>query len=194
MEQRPDPLWRQRPARSRKRVVAILVSLVAVYVAFIAVKAPGSCGAPGGGPCGAAISRAVGARFDVRVTPRAPVPLPICHRRERKYYEPGDSLIREACITGHADWYHAVVTYHGAARWVACTLVGYDAGGRRLWSGTWGMPMLPVVPAPVAVAVRMHAGQTLTVDFHLPSVSQGGPPGPVARYVAHCQTLAGEPS
>jgi hypothetical protein len=174
------------------RVVVILVAAVAIYVAFIAVKAPGSCSAPGGGPCRGAGTNA--ARFDVRVTPRAPVRLPVCLRRERRYYEPGDSLIREACTPGRADWYRAVVTFHGAETWVGCTLVGYAAGGRRLWSGSWGMPMLPLVPAPVAVAVRMHAGGTLTVDYHLPSVAQGGPPGPVARYDAHCETLAAEPS
>ena len=173
-------------------MVAIAVAVVAVYVGFIALKAPGSCGAHGGGPC-----RAVGtvtAQFVVRVTPRGPVPLSVCLRRERRYYQQGDSLIRKACTPGRADWYHAVVTYHGPPRWVGCALVGYDAGGRRLWSRAWGMPMLPVVPEPVAVAARMHAGETVTVEYHLPSVSQGGPPGPVARYVAHCQTLAAEPS
>jgi hypothetical protein len=122
------------------------------------------------------------------------VPQPICLRRERRFYQAGDSLIRPACKPGAADWYHAVVRYQGAERWVGCTVVGYDAGGRRLWPGSWSMPMLPVVPEPVAVAVRMHAGETLTVDYHLPGVSQGGPPGPVARYVAYCQTLAAEPS
>jgi hypothetical protein len=66
-----------------------------------------------------------------------------------------------------------VVTYHGAESWVESTPVGYDTAGRRLWSGSWAIPMRPVVPEPVAVAVRMHSGQTVSVDFHLLSVSQG---------------------
>ena len=191
MDRRPDPLWREHPARSRRRVLAILVGLIAVYVGFIALKAPGSCSAPGGGPCG---TRTIGSQFRVRVTPRAPVPVPICLRRERTFYQPGDGLIRQACTPGPADWYHAVVTYHGVRKWVGCALVGYDAAGRRLWSDAWGMPMLPVVPEPVAAALMMHSGQTVTVDFHLTGVSQGGPPGPVTRYVAHCRTFAAEPS
>jgi hypothetical protein len=56
------------------------------------------------------------------------------------------------------------------------------------------MPLLPVVPEPVAAAVRMHPGQTITVDYHLPAVAQGGPRGPVARYTARCSALAAEPS
>jgi hypothetical protein len=132
--------------------------------------------------------------FDVRVVPRLPLPLAVCLSRERAYYPPGDSLIQEACRPGHATWYHAVVSYRGDGTvFVGCTLVGYDASGRRLWPGAWGMPMEPVVPQAVAATVRMRPGQTVTVDYHLPGVSQGGPPGPVAHFVAHCQTLAGEP-
>jgi hypothetical protein len=55
------------------------------------------------------------------------------------------------------------------------------------------MPMLPVVPEPVAAVMRMHPGQTITVDYHLPAVSQGGPRGPVASYTARCRALAAEP-
>jgi hypothetical protein len=54
--------------------------------------------------------------------------------------------------------------------------------------------MLPTVPSPVAAVVRVHGGQTIRVDYHLPGVSQGGPPGPVAWYTAQCQTYAAEPS
>lgn len=190
MDRRPDPLWRDRPARSRRRVLAIAVVVVAAYVGYIGLQAPGSCSAPGGGPCAAAAPT-----FSVRVTPRPPVPVAVCLRRERAFYEPGDSLIRQACRPGRADWYHAVVTYHGgASAWVGCAVVGYDRGGRRLWPHSWAMPLLPVVPAPVAAVLRMHHEQRITVDYHLPGISQGGPPGPVARYVGRCYTYAAEPS
>lgn len=187
---RPDPRWRDHPARSRRRVVALTAIVVAVYAGYVSMHAPGSCSIPGGGPCGA--SAAV---FDVRVMPRSPVPIAVCLRRERAFYAPGDSLIRQACRPGRADWYHAVVTYRGAPpAWVGCRLVGYDTRGRRLWPRSWAMPLLPVVPSPVAAVVRMHHGQRVTVDYHLPGVSQGGPPGPVARYLGRCSTYAAEPS
>jgi hypothetical protein len=184
VDRRPDPLWRERPARSRKRVIAITAIAVAAYVAYVGLNAPGSCSAPGGGPCNAAVPP-----FFIRVIPRQPVALAACLRRERGYYEAGDSLIDEACRPGRADWYHAVVTYRGTdAAWVGCAVVGYDARGTRLWPRSWGMPLLPVVPTPVAAVIRMHKGQTMRVDYHLPGVRQGGPPGPVTRYIGHCHT------
>ena len=190
MDRRPDPLWRERPTRSRRRVLAIAVVGIAAYVAYVGLNAPGSCSAPGGGRC-----RAAAPQFVIRVVARQPIALSVCLRRERVYYEPGDSLINQACRPGRADWYHAVVTNRGAdSAWVGCAVVGYDADGTRLWPRAWGMPLIPVVPSPVAAVIRMHGGQTLKVDYHLPGVRQGGPPGPVARYVGHCQTYAAEPS
>lgn len=190
MGRRTDPLWRDHPARSRRRVLALAAVVVAVYVGYVSLNAPGSCSAPGGGPCGAAA-----AEFGIRVTPRPPLPLPTCLRRERAFYQAGDSLIRQACRPGRADWYHAVVTYLGGTdAWVGCAVTGYSAGGRRLWPRSWAMPLLPVVPSPVGAFIRMHHGQTITVDYHLPGTRQGGPPGPVARYVGRCQTYAAEPS
>jgi hypothetical protein len=53
MDRRPDPLWRQRRQTSRSKVILVVVGLTAVYVGFIALNAPGSCSAPGGGPCSA---------------------------------------------------------------------------------------------------------------------------------------------
>jgi hypothetical protein len=46
----------QRVGPSWKRVLATLVVAVAAYVALIAVKAPGTCSAPGGGPCGTSVA------------------------------------------------------------------------------------------------------------------------------------------
>jgi hypothetical protein len=103
MDQRPDPLWRERPARSRKRVLAMTAVAVAAYVAYISTNAPGSCSAPGGGPCNAAAPQ-----FSVRVVPRQPPSLAVCLRRERARNEAGDRLINQACRPGRADWYHAV--------------------------------------------------------------------------------------
>ncbi len=84
--------------------------------------------------------------------------------RRRPLHVAGDSLINRACQPGRADWYHAVV------------------------------PLIPVVPSPVAAGVRMHAGQTITVDYHLPGVREGGPPGPLVRYVGHCRAFAADPA
>jgi len=190
MDQRPDPLWRDRPTRSRKRVLTVTVVAVAAYVAYISMNAPGSCSAPGGGPCNAA-----GPQVFIRVVPRQPVPLAVCLRRERAYYEAGDRLIDQACRPGRADWYHAVVTYRGRdAAWVGCAVVGYDAVGTRLWPRPWAMPLIPVVPSPTGSVLRMHGKQTIKVDYHLPGARLGGPPGPVARYVGHCATYTAEPS
>jgi hypothetical protein len=119
----------------------------------------------------------------------------VCLRRERPYYPAGDSLLNEACKPGRADWYHAAITYRGEdAAWVGCTVVGYDAGGMRLWPRSWAIPLIPVVPSPVAAVLRMRGGQTIRVDYHLPGVRQGGPRGPVTRYVGRCHTYAAEPS
>ena len=119
----------------------------------------------------------------------------MCLRRERAYYEAGDRLINEACKPGRADWYHAVVTYRGRdTAWVGCAIVGYDAVGTRLWPRPWVMPLRPVVPPPTGAVLQMHGEQTIKVDYHLPGVHQGGPPGPVARYVGHCATYTTEPS
>jgi len=52
----------------------------------------------------------------------------------------------------------------------------------------------PVVPPPTGAVLQMHGEQTIKVDYHLPGVHQGGPPGPVARYVGHCATYTTEPS
>jgi hypothetical protein len=190
MDWRPDPLWRERPARTRKRVLLISAVAVAAYVAYVSVNAPGSCSAPGGGPCNAA-----GPQVVIHVTPRQPLALATCVRRERAYHEAGERLINQACRPGRADWYHAVVTYRGRdAAWVACVLVGYDAVGTRLWPRQWIMPLTPAVSSsPVPAVLRMHGGQTITVDYHLPGMRHGGPPGPVARYVGHCQTYTAEP-
>jgi hypothetical protein len=190
MDRPPDPLWREHPARSRRRVLAISAVVVAAYVGYVSVNTPGSCSAPGGGPCGA--DAAVVA---IRVSPRPPLPLPACLRRERAFYQAGDGLIRRACRPGRADWYHAVVTYRGTTdTWVGCAVTGYDAGGHRLWPRPWGIPLIPMVPSPVGAVQRMHHGQTITVDYHLPGIRQGGPPGPVARYVGRCQTYPAAPS
>ena len=189
MDQRPDPLWRERPTRSRKRVLVITAIAVAAYVAYVSVNAPGSCSVPGGGPCNAA-----GPQVVIHVIPRHPLSLPVCLRRERAYYEAGDRLINQACKPGRADWYHAVVTYRGRyAAWVRCAVVGYDAVGTRLWPRPWSMPLTPVVPPPTGAIQRMHGGQTITVDYHLPGARQGGPPGPVTRYVGHCATYTTAP-
>jgi hypothetical protein len=189
MDWRPDPLWRERPTRSRKRVLLITAVAVCAYVAYISTNAPGSCSAPGGGPC-----TAPAPLFSVHVLPRKPVELAVCLRREGGYYEAGDSLVNQACRPGRADWYHAVVTYRGRdAAWVGCAVVGYDAYGTRLWPRPWVMPLRPVVPSPVGALVRMHGGQTIKVDYHLPGVRQGGPPGPVARYVGRCQAYTAAP-
>lgn len=56
------------------------------------------------------------------------------------------------------------------------------------------MPLIPVVPSPTAAVLRMRGGQTIKVDYHLPGIPRGGPPGPVARYVGHCATYTTEPS
>jgi hypothetical protein len=184
MDGRPDPLWRQRPARSRTRVLGITAIAVAAYVAYLSVNAPGSCSAPGGGPCNAA-----GPQIVIRVIPRQPLSLPVCRRRERAFYGAGDRRITAACNPGRADWYHAVVTYRGRdPAWVKCGVIGYDASGRRLWPRAWDMPLTPVVPPPTGAAQRMHGGPTMEVDYHLPGRRRGGPPGPVARYVGRCAT------
>lgn len=70
----------------------------------------------------------------------------------------------------------------------------YDAVGTRLWPRPWVMPLIPVVPSPTAAVLRMRGGQTIKVDYHLPGIPRGGPPGPVARYVGHCATYTTEPS
>jgi hypothetical protein len=191
MDWQPDPLWREHPARSRKRVLGIAAVAVAAYVAYISTNAPGSCSAPGGAPCNAA-----GPPVVIRVVPRKPMSLPVCMRRERAHYEAGDRLVTAPCKPGRADWYHAVVTYRGRdAAWVGCAVVGYDAYGTRLWPRPWELPLTPVVPSPpVPAVVRMHGGQTITVDYHLTGERQGGPPGPVARYVGHCATYTTAPS
>ena len=171
-------------------MLAITAVAVAAYAAFVGLEAPGSCGVPGGGPCNAAVPQ-----FLVRVLPRKPESVAVCLRRERRYYEAGDSLLTQACKPGRADWYHAVVTYRGRdAAWVGCMVVGYDAGGKRLWPRSWAIPLIPFVPSPVAAVLRMHDGQTVSVDYHLPGARQGGPRGPVARYVGHCYAYAAEPS
>jgi hypothetical protein len=190
VDRRPDPLWRDRPARSRKHVLAITAAAVAAYVAYVSTNAPGSCSAPGGGPCNAGRPQVV-----IHVVPRQPVSLAVCLRRERAFYEAGDRLITAACKPGRADWYHAVVTYRGRdAAWVRCAVVGYDAAGTRLWPRPWAMPLTPVVPPPTGAVQRMHGGQTIKVDYHLPGERHGGPPGPVARYVGRCATYMTAPT
>ena len=172
-------------------MLLITAVAVAAYVAYISTNAPGSCSAPGGGPCNAAVPL-----FAVRVVPRKPVALAVCLRRERRYSDAGDRLIHRACRPGSADWYHAVVTYRGRkATWVACTVVGYDADGTRLWRRPWGMPLTPVVPSPaIPAVVRMRSGQTIKVDYHLPGMRRDGPPGPVARYVGRCSSYDTAPT
>jgi hypothetical protein len=184
MDPRPDPLWRERTTRSRKRVLGITAVAVAVYVAFVGLNAPGSCSVPGAGPCNAAVPRVF-----IHVIPRPRLPLAVCMRRERAYYPDGGMLLERACRPGPADWYHAVVTYRArGAAWIGCDVVGYDADGTRLWPTPLAMPLTPVASSPTAAERRMHGGQTITVDYHLPGVRRGGPPGPVARYVGHCRS------
>jgi len=79
LDRRPDPLWWMRPRHSRRFVFAVIVGVTAVYLGLIALRAPGTCSASGGGPCGA-----LGA-IVATVTPISPLSVAVCAGEMRRW-------------------------------------------------------------------------------------------------------------
>lgn len=118
-DQRPDPLWRTRPGRSRRTVVLVVIGVVALYVALIATHAPGTCSAPGGGPCGGGIFG--------RVTPIAQ-PAPSVCLAEMHRWGYSSTFAEEACGQGRRrPWFHAVITNStDSATAILCNVDAYE--------------------------------------------------------------------
>ncbi len=127
MDRRPDPLWWMRPRHSRRFVFAVIVGVTAVYLGLIALRAPGTCSAPGGGPCGA-----LGA-IVATVTPISPLSVAVCagEMRRRGY---SHSYAVEACGQGRRRaWFRAAITNTTGDRTaVLCNVDAYRRSGRRL--------------------------------------------------------------
>jgi hypothetical protein len=127
VDRRPDPLWWTRPRHSRRFVFAVIVGAVAVYVALIALHAPGTCSAPGGGPCGA--SDAIVAS----VRPISQLSIAAC-AREMGRWGYSHSYAVQACGQGRRRaWFRAVITNTtGVTTAVLCNVDAYRRSGRRL--------------------------------------------------------------
>jgi hypothetical protein len=178
VDRRPDPLWREHPARSRRRVLLIVLGLTAVYVALIALKAPGTCSAPGGGPCRATPH---GSSITSVVERIAPLPERACVAEVRRFHY-SISVARSLCAPGSdRPWFRARVTNDATATYVRCNVDGFR-GGRRV---ARRVP-LPVGVVQLPAGMHLNRRQTRTVEWYFDSSA------PTAittarRFVARCQ-------
>ncbi len=184
IDQRPDPLWRTRPARSRRTVFLVIVGAVAVYVALIATHAPGSCSVPGGGPCSGGVA------ILGRVTPTARPALAVCEAEIRRWgYSSrfGD----EACRQGRRQpWFRAVIiNTTDSTTAVLCNVDAYQHTSRIARN-----VVLPVFivknPGVMFVGAHHHRNLTWYFDPHdAPAVV-----AEATRFVAHCRTNPDAPT
>jgi hypothetical protein len=108
-------------------VLVVIVAVTAVYVALIALHAPGTCSAPGGGPCGAS------AAIVATVIPISPLAVTECAAEMNRW---GYSHLYavEACGQGRRRaWFRAAITNTtGTTTAVLCNVDAYLRSGRRL--------------------------------------------------------------
>jgi hypothetical protein len=176
-DQRPDPLWRTRPGRSRRSALLIIVGAVAVYVALIATHAPGSCSVPGGGPC-------TGGAILGRVTPIAP-PAPAVCKAEMHRWGYSSSFSDQACRQGRRrPWFYAVITNTtDSTTAVLCDVDAYQHSERIARNVV--LP-ISIVKAPGVMVIGAHFHRNVLWYF-----DPHDAPATVAdatHFVTHCRT------
>jgi hypothetical protein len=178
LEQRPDPLWRERTGYSRRGALLIVLGvLVVVYGAAIVVRPPGSCSLPGAGPCGA------GAAIVASVKPIAALTRHDCRAEWRRWH--GAVEARAACAEGRGRaWFRAVVTNTGNVPVaVLCDVDAYRASGQRIASQ---------VPVPVWIVqdpgvMWLKGHQREVVRWFFDPHDAPANIGEAGRFVASCR-------
>jgi hypothetical protein len=178
LEQRPDPLWRERTGYSRRGALTILlVVLVAVYGAAIVIRPPGSCSFPGAGPCGA------GDSIVASVKPISALSRSACVSEWRRWH--GEVEARAACDEGRGRaWFRAVITNTGSdPTAVLCDVDAYRASGKRIATG---------VPVPVWIVqdpgvMWLKGHQRQVVKWFFDPHDAPANIGEADRFVATCR-------
>jgi hypothetical protein len=185
VDRRPDPLWWTRSRHSRRFVFAVIVGVTAIYVALIALHAPGTCSAPGGGPCGA--SDAIVAT----VTPISQLSIATCVD-EMHQWGYSHSHAVEACGQGRQRaWFRAAITNTGGATTaVLCNVDAYRRSGRRL-AGNIPLPVY-IVREPGGLVMPGHRQTVIRWYFDpedAPSTIRQA-----TRFIAHCRPNPNPPT
>jgi hypothetical protein len=126
-----------------------------------------------------------GARFQLSMTPRAPLSFAGCQEELRRFGYNPDSFDQPCQEGAGRSWYHAIVrnTGHRDA-WVgSCTADALDDAGRALRGMTGiDVPMWITRPG-VGARPRLSPGQSASLDWFAPAQ------GRVDHYVASCSVV-----
>lgn len=144
-----------------------------LMLALAAIVAIGGCG-----------SSHRGAQYTLHMRPVLSLPAKACITEARRYgYSRSAGAI--ICAPGQRrSWYRAVLANRGAYGLPRCEAIGFDAHGRKVFSG----PLFFTIGGIRGLFVPAH--RAITFYWYLPARTRS----PVARYAATCTPVTGPPA